>query len=219
MLNLNHMPTPLRATVLALAGVAFGFPGMWAQTSHTHQSPTVQAPSASMSPPATLEQLPSKAPTITYENGLLTISADNSTLGDILQRIQIQTGAEVDIPPGADERVVTHLGPGPAGDVIRSLLTGSHFNYIIVGSNGSSALTKILLFPVSAAPTAPPLSSTADNTGRATPPRPDSNEVAESYSPPENSQEPLPHARAMQGIMQQRQQRVMESLQQIRQPN
>ena len=61
-----------------------------------------------------LEKLPPSALTITYDNGVLTISAYNSTLSDILRGIRTQTGADVDIPPQAEERVVTHLGPGPA---------------------------------------------------------------------------------------------------------
>jgi hypothetical protein len=95
-----------------------------------------------------LEKLPPSMPTIIYDNGLLTISAYNSTLSDILRGISTQTGADIDIPPQAEERVVTHLGPGPAGDVIRALLSGSRFNYILVGSSAdSTALTRILLFP------------------------------------------------------------------------
>jgi len=65
---------------------------------------------------------------------MLTIEAENSTLADILRAIRKQTGAGVEIPPNATERVVTHLGPGPARDVLASLLNGSHFNYVMLGS-------------------------------------------------------------------------------------
>jgi len=44
-----------------------------------------------------------------------------------------QTGAEIEIP-SATERVVTHLGPGPARDVMADLLNGSRFNYVLLGS-------------------------------------------------------------------------------------
>jgi hypothetical protein len=74
------------------------------------------------------------APKVRYSNGLLTIVAENSTLGDILRAVRTQTGAAVEIPPNATERVVTHLGPGPARDVLVSLLHGSRFNYVMLGS-------------------------------------------------------------------------------------
>ena len=83
--------------------------------------------------PAPLEKFPSSGPTIVYANGLLTISAHNSTLSDILRGIACQAGADIDIPPQADELIVVYLGPGPARDVVQSLLVGSRFNYLIVG--------------------------------------------------------------------------------------
>ena len=60
--------------------------------------------------------------------------AENSTLADILRAVRAQTGADVEVPPNATERVVTHLGPGPARDVLAALLNGSHFNYVMLGS-------------------------------------------------------------------------------------
>ncbi len=85
-------------------------------------------------PPPTMEQLPAVPPKVTFSNGLLTITAENSTLSDILRAVRTQTGAAVDIPANATERVVTHLGPGVPRDVLASLLNGSHFNYVMLGS-------------------------------------------------------------------------------------
>ncbi len=84
--------------------------------------------------PPTLEQLPAVPPKVTFNNGLLTIVAENSTLADVLRAVRTQTGAAVEIPSNATDRVVTHLGPGPARDVLASLLNGSHFNYVMLGS-------------------------------------------------------------------------------------
>lgn len=69
-----------------------------------------------------------------YQNGELTIVSENSTLGDILRAVHQQTGAIVDLPPNATERVVANLGPGPARDVLATLLNGSSFNYVMLGS-------------------------------------------------------------------------------------
>jgi hypothetical protein len=84
--------------------------------------------------PLTLDQMPAVAPTVTYQGGLLAIVSPNCTLGDILRAVHKQTGANVDVPANATERVAVRLGPGPAPDVLAALLNGSHFNYIVLGS-------------------------------------------------------------------------------------
>jgi hypothetical protein len=78
--------------------------------------------------------MPASAPQVTFRNGQLTIVAQNSTLGDILREVRGQTGAAVEIPSNATERVVGQFGPGQARDVLASLLNGSHFNYVMLGS-------------------------------------------------------------------------------------
>jgi hypothetical protein len=65
------------------------------------------------------------------------IVAKNAVLGDILRAVSEKTGASIDVPEGATERVVSQLGPGPARDVIAALLNGSHFNYVMVGTQDS----------------------------------------------------------------------------------
>ncbi len=100
-------------------------------------------------PPPTLEQMPASAPQVFFRNGQLTIVARNSTLGDILRAVHTQTGASVDVPSNATERVVSNLGPGPARDVLASLLNGSHFNYVMLGSpNDPRMVQRIIEMPV-----------------------------------------------------------------------
>ena len=143
------MYTQLRITLLSALWAALLLATLaTAQTVRPEaQQPTLLAlPTASS--PASLEQLAPSAPTVTYANGVLTISAHNSKLSDILREIRNQTGADVDISPQAEERVVTHLGPGPARDVLDSLLAGSQFNYVIVGSAADpKGLARVLLLP------------------------------------------------------------------------
>jgi hypothetical protein len=72
---------------------------------------------------------------VTYQNGLLTIDADDTTLADVLRLIALKTGATIEIPPGTGtERIIERAGPGPAKDVIAHLLDGSSFNFVIVSS-------------------------------------------------------------------------------------
>jgi hypothetical protein len=100
-------------------------------------------------PPATLEQTPPSPPRVTYQNGLLTIDAQNSTLAQVLRSVQSQTGASIDMPYGASsERVVSHIGPGQPRDVLNTLLNGSRFDYIILGmTSNPGGVQKVILTP------------------------------------------------------------------------
>jgi hypothetical protein len=76
----------------------------------------------------------------------LTVVAKNSTLGDILRAIAAKTGASIDLPEAANERVVSQLGPAPARDVMAALLNGSHFNYVMVGTEGDpNSVARVVL--------------------------------------------------------------------------
>jgi hypothetical protein len=204
----------LRVTLLSVFGGVLCLPACaLAQTTPLQlQQPTTLAPPP-VSATAPLEQLPSSEPTIIYENGLLTISAHKSTLSEILRAIGNQTGADIDIPPHTDELVAVHLGPGPARDVVQSLLAGSRFNYIIVGSNtDSNTLTKILLLPMLAVEKPPqPLVNTAGA-------QPPSAQRSESNDIEEGVQEPALPVRAQQQMLQQRRQMLMQDFQQNQQP-
>ncbi len=97
------------------------------------------------SPPLTLEQMPASPPKVLFRDGMLTIVAENSTLGDVLRAVRSQTGAAVEVPGNATERVVSNLGPGPARDVLAALLNGSHFNYVMLGSPTNPALVERII--------------------------------------------------------------------------
>lgn len=97
-----------------------------------------------------MDQIPATPAKVGFENGLLTISAQNSTLGEILRDVRKLTGASIEIPQSsaANERVVAHLGPGAPRDVLAGLLNGSTFNYVMVGSSSDpAAVASVLLTP------------------------------------------------------------------------
>ena len=100
-------------------------------------------------PPPTPAQMPPSPPQVQYRNGQLSIAANNSTLRDILQAVAQASGARIEIPPSAaGERIFTQLGPGPARDVVASLLSGSPNDYIILGSqNTPGGIASIILTP------------------------------------------------------------------------
>ena len=96
--------------------------------------------------------MPAVAPQVTYSEGQLSVKAQNSTLADILKAIHTQTGAQIDVPGNAAERVVGQFGPGPARDVLSQLLNGSHFNYVLLGSEANPfGLDKVILLAKSGA--------------------------------------------------------------------
>ena len=108
-------------------------------------------------PQISLDTMQAVAPHVTYQGGQLTIVAPNSTLADILRAVRKLTGAEMDIPAGATERVVTNIGPGPAPGVMAELLNGSHFNYVLLGSpSDANMLTRVVLVAKSGPETAAP---------------------------------------------------------------
>src|SRR5579884_3054684 len=72
---------------------------------------------------------------VSYNNGLLWVDARKATLAEVLYQIHLRTGADIPIPAGAEqEQVVMSAGPGPAKDVMATLLNGSRFNFVIVGA-------------------------------------------------------------------------------------
>ena len=91
---------------------------------------------ASSLPAAVMQAPPPKPPlTVTFANGMLSIRAEKATLAQVLFEVQRQTQAEIAIPAGAEqEQVAADIGPAPARDVLASLLNGSSYNFIFVGS-------------------------------------------------------------------------------------
>ena len=137
-------------------------------------------------PPPTLEQSPPTPPQVTYNNGQLTIIAQNATLSQVLRSVQSQTGASMEIPSGAsNERVVGQLGPGQPRDVINALLNGTKFNYIILGVNGDpGAVQKVILT------TAKPASAVNMAQNNAASPPPEEPQEEENYGEPEPQPQP-----------------------------
>ncbi|MGB7943887.1 MAG: hypothetical protein WCF42_11275, partial [Terriglobales bacterium] len=110
-----------------------------------------------------MDQIPATKAVVSYEGGLLTISAQNSTLGEILRDVRKLTGASIEIPQGSavTERVVAHLGPGAPRDVMAVLLNGSSFDYVMLGSNSDpAAISSVVLLTK---PSAAEINQTAAN--------------------------------------------------------
>lgn len=123
-----------------------------------------------------MDQIPPSPATVTFQGGMLAISAHNATLGEILGEVRKLTGAAIDIPAGlgANERVVTSLGPGAPRDVLAVLLNGSSFNYVMIGSNSdpTAVASVVLMAKPSAAGENQPPATVAANVYQNSPPVP-----------------------------------------------
>lgn len=94
---------------------------------------------------------------VLFENGLLSIRSTKASLSEVLSEIHRQTGAEIAIPAGAEtEEVFTNLGPGAPKEVLAALLNGSHFNFIVIGSERDpGGVRQVVLTPKDGAGGAP----------------------------------------------------------------
>jgi hypothetical protein len=84
---------------------------------------------------------------IEVRDGLVRVIAEHVPLRDVLKAIGASTGAEVQFPKGAlQEQVFVHLGLGTPQEVVRELLKGLHFNYVILSSNSEpGSITRLIL--------------------------------------------------------------------------
>lgn len=108
--------------------------------------PPVQAASA----PLPAENLRAVPPRISYVDGQLSISALNTTLGDVLAKVASLTGVKFDVPPTANgERMpFVELGPGPAREILAELLSDSSFDYLLAASDTDpDRIQSVLIMP------------------------------------------------------------------------
>ena len=103
--------------------------------------------------------------TVTYTSGTLSVSANNSSLNQILRQISSDTGMKI-IGGVTDERVFGQYGPANPADVLSALLDGTGSNMLIVHRDGDSP-AELILTPRQGGPTpriqTPPPSITDPN--------------------------------------------------------
>jgi hypothetical protein len=100
-------------------------------------------------PPVSAEQGAPSRRQVSYEDGQLTIVAENSRLGDILAAVSERMGADIELPASAsDERIWVRVGPGPARRVLAALLGGTDLDYVIQASDTDpGGIQSVLLTP------------------------------------------------------------------------
>jgi hypothetical protein len=91
---------------------------------------------------------PPNPPRITYAGGELTVVANNASLSEILTGIDRLIGAHVEGTRPASERVFGQFGPGTPRAVLGSLLSGSPYDFILVGAiDDPGGVQRIMLTP------------------------------------------------------------------------
>lgn len=199
---ISFLAMQLLVTPVAAQGTPGGSRGTQLQTAA--RARTVSNPATQWSAGSN-ENAASTQPRVTFENGLLSISANNSSLSDILIAVHSCTGADIDLPNDVStERVTVQLGPGPARKVLSDLLGWSSYDYIIQGSGTDSLAiqsvtlmvrTKSAAVPITAAtqvpnrrPSAPPVATIPE----ITPPAPtETPEVPSAMEQPASSPDGL----------------------------
>jgi hypothetical protein len=125
-----------------------------------HKKPTpVADPVPASPPPPTVApsrfQEPAVPATVTAATNQLTVTADNSSLTQILHQVSSATGMKLD-GLGGDERVFGSFGPGAPREVLTSLLNGTSYNVMMVGDLPNGAPRELLLTSRTAGGASPP---------------------------------------------------------------
>jgi hypothetical protein len=133
-----------------------------AETQTSSTLPATPATTPEQPPvPLTPAQRPPKRAQVTYVDGTLSISADNSSLNQILRQISTDTGMKI-TGGVSDERVFGQYGPDNPAQVLAELLNGTGSNMILVHRDGP-APAELILTPRQGGPTPPNPNATAFN--------------------------------------------------------
>jgi len=159
---------------------ASGFLGLLLSASPAIPQETAPAQTVAAWPSA--ERATASSTKITYVDGQLKISALHVTMADVLAKVSAVTGVKIDLPEGAsNERLpIVELGPGPAREVLASLLSDTNFDYLILASDSDPLkLQSVLVMPREKKGSSPPV------------PDPPRNRYAKAVAPPPEP-EPAP---------------------------
>ena len=140
------LATTLLCGLAAVAAAQTAPGGHTMRTSATRQN---VAPPQGVSTPSAptqvnLLQQPAKPASVTERNNSLSVTADNSSLSEILRQVASQTGMKLE-GLGGDERVFGTFGPGAPDAVLTSLLNGTHYNVLMVGALPNGAPRQLVL--------------------------------------------------------------------------
>ena len=188
-----------------------------ASASQQPSAPPAQAVvPASALPPSLLDK-PPQSPLIHLSDQLLTVTANNSSLSEILKDLASSSGMTVD---GLDKdlRVFGVYGPGNPRDILTSLLDGGGYNFVMVGATSAGTPRAIVLtnrtnVAVSNSPSSPSSQQDQDDDQPLTVTYP-SEESPPVQQPPVEPRQPRSPAEMLQELQRLRQQQQQQQQQQ-----
>ena len=147
-----HTPAQLAALLCALLGCVMPATCQQAAGHAADLPPTIAAPSGDADWFKTPDP-PRHRALVQYTPGRLLISADNSSLNQILRQVARQTGMKTS-GAVADQQVFGTYGPGDPGAILVHLLDGSGSNVLVLEDRAHRP-QELILHPRSGGPTLP----------------------------------------------------------------
>jgi len=115
-------------------------------------APTAASPLTPSIPLTPAQEQPKHAQ-IALANGILSVTADNSSLNQILRQISRETGIKI-VGGVTDERVFGKYGPATPDQILAELLDGTGSNMLLVARDGATP-AQLILTPRQGGPTPP----------------------------------------------------------------
>ena len=148
---------PVRFAAAASLAISAALPAQSPRLQQATPPSTLPAtqPTAPEQPqiPLTPSQRPPKRAQVTYSGGLLSVSADNASLNQILRQIADDTGMKI-TGSVRDDRVFGQYGPEDPAQILAELLDGTGSNMILSHPDGASS-PELILTPRQGGPTPP----------------------------------------------------------------
>jgi hypothetical protein len=120
------------------------------QASTAVQPTAMPGPAPAATAPSLLDK-PAQPAIVTLSGGRLSVTADNSSLTEILHQLASASGMTID-GLDKDTRVFGTYGPGDPRDILGSLLDGAGYNVMMVGGTVSGTPRQLVLSARSDAP-------------------------------------------------------------------
>ena len=103
--------------------------------------------------PPPMDQQPAVPPSVSYNSGKVTVVASNSDLYETVKAVTAASGIRL-VRNGAasvNERIIVQIGPAIPREVLLALLTGSRYDFVMMGADGDAdKVDRIVLTPKTA---------------------------------------------------------------------
>jgi hypothetical protein len=158
-----HVPTQIKfaASLILSASLGAQSPPVTPPNATSSALPATSVTTQQTAVPPRPSQVPPNRAWVSFSNGALSVSANNSSLNQILREISTDTGMKI-TGGVTDERVFGNYGPADPAQVLDSLLDGTAVNMVLVQRDDAS-LAELILTPRNGGPTPPNPNASVSN--------------------------------------------------------